>query len=103
MKHLLLGLSAATFLLTFGVAFAAEDGKALFKTHCQACHGPDGGRPPVPGISPIKGRSSEDLLQMLHGFKNGTFGGAEKQIMEGVVKPLSDDQLKTLADYISKL
>lgn len=103
MKKILLGLSAATLVFSFGAAVAADDGAVLFETHCQACHGPDAGRPPVPGITPIKGRSSDELLKMLNGFKDGTFGGAEKQVMEGVVKPLSEDQLKTLADYVSKL
>ena len=102
MKKLLIVLSVVTVVFSFGVALA-DDAAALFQSHCQGCHGPDGGRPPIPGISPIKGKSSEDLLKMLEGFKNGTFGGAEKQVMEGVTRQLTDAQLKSLADYVSKL
>lgn len=103
MKKILIGLSAATFLFSFGAAMADEDAATLFQTRCQACHGPDGGRPPVPGITPIKGRSSEDILKMLEGFQHGTFGGAQKQVMEGVTHQLTEDQMKALADYVSKL
>lgn len=103
MKKVLAGLSVAALLVTFGVAYAADDAATLFQSRCQACHGPDGGRPPVPGITPIKGRSSEDILKMLEGFQDGTFGGAQKQVMEGVTHQLTEDQMKSLADYISKL
>ena len=40
---------------------------------------------------------------MLEGYKNGIFGGAQKRVMEGVVKRLSDEQLKNLAAYVSTL
>lgn len=103
MKKLMIAFSAATLLFSVSAAFADDNAATLFQTHCQSCHGADGGRPPVPGITPIKGRSSEDILKMLEGFKNGTFGGAQKQVMEGVTKQLSEDQMKSLADYVSKL
>lgn len=103
MKKILIGLSAATFLFSFGAAMADEDAATLFQTRCQACHGPDGGRPPVPGVAPIKGQSSEDILNMLKGFQNGTFGGAQKQVMEGIVHQLTEAQMKALADYASTL
>lgn len=109
MKKLWAGLSAVALLAVFGTAFAAEDAKGaedaavLYKTRCQSCHGPDGGQPPIPGINPIKGQSSENLLNMLKGFQKGTFGGPQKQVMEGITHQLTDDQMQSLADYISKL
>lgn len=106
MKKLWAGLSAAALLVTFGTAFAAEnteDAAVLYKTRCQSCHGPDGGQSPIPGINPIKGQSSENLLNMLKGFQQGTFGGPQKQVMEGITHQLTDEQMQSLADYISKL
>lgn len=106
MKKLWAGLSAVALLAVFGTAFAAEnteDATVLYKTRCQSCHGPDGGQPPIPGITPIKGQSSENLLNMLKGFQKGTFGGPQKQVMEGITHQLTDDQMQSLADYISKL
>lgn len=103
MKKILLGLSAATLLFSFGAAFADDDAAALFQSRCQACHGQDASRAPAPGITPIKGKSSEDILKMLEGFQDGTFGGAQKQVMEGVAHQLTEAQMKELADYVSKL
>lgn len=103
MKKMLFGLTAAALLFPLGAAFATDDAASLYQTRCQSCHGPDGGRAPAPGVNPVKGQSSDTLLKMLEGFKDGTFGGAQKQIMEGITHQLSDDQMKSLADYISTL
>ena len=103
MRKILIPLSAVLALGCFSVAFAADDAAALFKTQCQSCHGADGGRAPAPGVDPIKGQSAADLLKKLDGYKDGTFGGPRKQLMENVVKRLPDDQLKVLADYAATL
>lgn len=55
------------------------------------------------GIEPIKGQSAADLLKKLEGYKDGSFGAQRKLVMENVVKQLSDEQLKSLADYASTL
>ena len=97
MKKVLIVFSAVMLLSSFGVAFADGDAANLFKTHCQGCHGADG------GIEPIKGQSAADLLKKLEGYKDGSFGAQRKLVMENVVKQLSDEQLKSLADYASTL
>ena len=61
MKKVLIVFSAVMLLSSFGVAFADGDAANLFKTHCQGCHGADGGRVPASGIEPIKGQSSRNL------------------------------------------
>ena len=53
MKKVLIVFSAVMLLSSFGVAFADGDAANLFKTHCQGCHGADGGRVPASGIEPI--------------------------------------------------
>lgn len=40
---------------------------------------------------------------MLEGYRDGTFGGQRKQVMVGVVKRLSDEQMKSLAEYAAAL
>ena len=52
MKTILIPLSVAIALFSFTAAFAADDAAALFKTHCQSCHGADGGRAPSGGVEP---------------------------------------------------
>ena len=49
------------------------------------------------------GQSAADLLKKLEGYKDGSFGAQRKLVMENVVKQLSDEQLKSLADYASTL
>ena len=88
MKKVLIVFSAVMLLSSFGVAFADGD---------------DGGRVPASGIAPIKGQSAADLLKKLEGYKDGSFGAQRKLVMENVVKQLSDEQLKSLADYASTL
>ena len=82
MKKVLIVFSAVMLLSSFGVAFADGDAANLFKTHCQ---------------------SAADLLKKLEGYKDGSFGAQRKLVMENVVKQLSDEQLKSLADYASTL
>lgn len=56
-----------------------------------------------PAALPPQGQSAADLLKKLEGYKDGSFGAQRKLVMENVVKQLSDEQLKSLADYASTL
>ena len=38
----------------------------------------------------------------LHGYKDGSYGGAQKMLMKGQVMSLSDAQIKEIAAYIGK-
>ena len=103
MKKVLIACAAAVSLFSVTMAFADTDAGNLFKTYCQSCQGADGSRSPGEGVEPVKGQSASELLKMLEGYKDGSFGGPRKQVMTGVVKRLSDEQLKSLADYASRL
>lgn len=102
MKKIGIAFAVMLSIVCFGVAFA-DDGAATFKTRCQACHGQDGGKVPPNGTNAIKGQSAESILTKLQGYKAGSYGGKGKQVMAGTVKRLSDDQMKGVADYASKL
>lgn len=103
MKTMMLTFSIATVLFSLNVAFAEGEAAGTYKTYCQSCHGADGSRVPAKDVPLIKGQSSAELLTMLKGYKDGSFGGPKKQVMEGIVKRLSDDQMKGLAEYIPTL
>ena len=94
-------LSLAAFVFAASMAIAA-DGAEMFKSSCAGCHGADGSKS-AGGTAPLKGQKSEDVVKMLKGYKDGSFGGDKKAIMENVVKKHSDDELKQLADYIGTL
>ncbi|MFK5881093.1 MAG: c-type cytochrome [Sulfurospirillum sp.] len=78
------------------------DGVALFKSKCSSCHGVKAGKKALGKSEIIAKWDSKKILDALHGYKNGTFGGSMKAIMQGQAKGLSDDQISVLANIISK-
>lgn len=78
----------------------AADGAKLYAAKCAECHGKDGKEASVSGKA-IAGGSG--ALAKLTGYKNGTFGGDQKAIMQGNVATLSDSELNTIASYVDTL
>lgn len=82
---------------------ATVTGAGLYAQKCASCHGKDAKKSALNTSRPIAGWSSEKLKDALNGYKNGTFGGKMKGLMQGQSKPLSDSDIKLLSDYISIL
>lgn len=78
----------------------AANGAKLYAAKCAECHGGDGKETSVAGKA-IAGGS--DALAKLNGYKNGTFGGDQKAIMQGNVAALSDSEISTIASYVDSL
>lgn len=75
--------------------FAAEDGAALFKAKCAACHGPDGKKLAKAdlGSAAIQGKTDADLEKFVaenpkHNFK---------------AKGVTDEQLKAVVVFLRTL
>lgn len=88
-------LVLALALLIVPVAFAAEDGAALYKAKCAACHGPDGTKLAKANLStdPIQGKTDADLTKFVaenpkHNFK---------------AKGFTDEQLKAVVAFLRTL
>jgi mono/diheme cytochrome c family protein len=90
---------AALLIITIIVAaipaIAAEDGAALYKAKCAACHGPDGKKMAKTDLSgaTVQGKTDADLVTFVgtnakHNFKT---------------KGLTDDQIKALVAYVRTL
>ncbi len=79
----------------------ALDGKKLF-TACAGCHGAHGERKAMGKSHIIKGWQASKVASALHGYKNGTYGGAMKAIMKGQASKLDDAKIEAIAAYISK-
>lgn len=77
-------------------------GAALYQV-CAGCHGADASKPALGKSQIIKGWDADKIAAALHGYKAGAYGGAMKSIMVGQVTKLSDSDIKTLSEYISKL
>jgi cytochrome c len=102
MNKTLAAVAAAALLLGLAGAGGAADGKALY-AKCAGCHGADGSKVPMNTGKPVKGMSAAEAEEALKGYKAGTFGGEKKAMMVKLVQPLSDEEIKALAEYIATL
>ena len=93
----------ALTMIFAGATLMAADGAALY-AKCAGCHGQDGKTKALGKSAPIAGLPADTIVKDLEGYKAGTLnkhgmGG----VMKGQAAALSADDMKALADYISKL
>lgn len=81
---------------------SSVDVKSLF-TRCSACHGQNAELKALGKSQVIKDWDAEKISAALHGYKNGTYGGAMKGLMQTQAKTLSDDDISALSTYISNM
>lgn len=88
------------FCLLVSSLFA--DGKSLYDQNCASCHGANGQETSVSSKA-INGQKAGDIETKLLGYKNGTYGGSQKDTMKASVAALSDADLKSIAVFVSTL
>jgi len=101
-KHI---IALAAFSLA-APAFAdgnAASGKQLFEAHaCVSCHGKEGvspkGQDPQPPV--LAGQYKDYIIQALHEYKLNQRKGSP---MNAMAAPLSEEDIKDLAEYLSAL
>ena len=86
----------AASLLTACVAFANPYAK------CSACHGVNGEKSALGKSKIIKDLSKADFVSALKGYQAGTYGGAQKGLMVGQVKDMTEATMNEIADTIIK-
>jgi cytochrome c553 len=92
----------ALALILAGTSLAMADGAALF-AKCAGCHGKDAKTKALGKSAPIAGLAADVIVKDLQGYKAGTLN---KNGMGGVMKGqanMSDEDMKAVAEYISKL
>ena len=99
MKKVIIVLSVVLGL--WSSATAAEDGAALYKK-CASCHGAAGEKPALGKSKIIKDMSAAQITTALKGYKDGSYGGAQKALMKGQVASLNDAQIAAISAHISK-
>ena len=96
-------VSCGAFALAPRATPAAEDGAALYKTKCSACHGANGeGKPAMKAPSLVsdeaKKLSDADLTDMVAN------GGKEKKAAHAFSKKgVTDDQVKAIVAFVRDL
>ena len=82
---------------------AVVDGATLFKK-CSSCHGEDGQKSAFQKSAIIAGQNVETLVASITEYKAGTRDVAGMgKLMKGQVTELSEDDIQTVAEYISTL
>lgn len=89
---LVLMIAMALFLVVPNLAWAAEDGAALYKSKCAACHGADAAGKPAMKAPAIKGKAEADVKKGLEGPKH-----------TALKKALNEEQVKAIATYLGTL
>lgn len=113
MKRLLLPSLMTALLAVATVAHANEPAKAPYKgdaakgqaigsTICAACHNPDGNST-VAANPKLAGQSADYLYKQMTNFKSidGKQPERVNAIMNGMIAPFNDEQLRDLAAYFS--
>ncbi|NWF66652.1 MAG: c-type cytochrome [Campylobacterales bacterium] len=93
---------ALALLIAGSSSLFAADGAALFGK-CASCHGAKGEKAALGKSQIIAGWDAAKTETALKGYKDGSYGGAMKNLMKGQVATLSDDDVKALATYIATL
>jgi len=95
---LVVTIAVTLFILIPNLSWAAEDGAAVYKAKCAACHGADAAGKPaakIPSLIGIEAKKASDV-------------DLEKAVTEkpkhaGVAKALTPDQVQAVVAYIRTL
>ena len=75
----------------------------LYTLKCASCHGTNAQKKALNTSADISQWDTQKIQNALQGYKNGTYGGKMKAIMQAQSKPLSDEEIKQLSEYITTL
>jgi len=100
MKKVLIACAAVA---AFSSAAFAADGATLYKK-CVACHGAKAEKPYMNKVPALNTLSKEEIVESLNGYKAGTLDKFKSSaMMKPMAKPLSDEDIAAVADYIQTL
>ncbi len=87
-----------------GTPALAAKGANLFKQdNCSACHGGDAKTPIMPDYPKLAGQSAGYLVKQIMDFRTGKRTNDPGQAMKAAVGPLSEDDIKAIAYWLSTL
>lgn len=91
--------------LTFGAgsAFALDGAKLYQEKTCVACHGKDAKKTLMPSYPKLAGQNAAYAEQQMKDIKSGARANGQSAAMKGVMHLVSDEEIKALAEYLSKL
>lgn len=84
-------------------AFAADGAKLFAEKTCNACHGAEGKKPLMPNYPKLAGQNAAYAEQQMKDIKSGARNNGQTAAMKGVMHLVNDEEIKALADYLSKV
>jgi cytochrome c len=97
-------LMIAAALAVSAPAFALDGAKLYQEKTCWSCHGKDAKTPiknmPYPKLA---GQNPSYAEAQMKDIKSGARNNGQTAAMKGVMGLVSDEEIKALADYLSKL
>ncbi|MFA7084859.1 MAG: c-type cytochrome [Arcobacteraceae bacterium] len=69
---------------------------------CAGCHGNSGEKVSLGKSKIIKDMTKAEIVTAMHGYKDGSYGGAMKGLMKGQAATLSDADIEAIAEFIGK-
>lgn len=76
---------------------------SLYTNRCASCHGINAEKSALNASQNIAQWDSKKIQDALQGYKNGSFGGKMKAIMQAQSKSLTNEEIKLISDYITTL
>jgi len=81
---------------------SVEAGKKLYKKKCKSCHGKEG-KKPLKGNPYIAGQKHAYLMIQMKDIQSKVRKTGKTAGMYGIIKKMSEEQLTSLADYLSQI
>lgn len=103
MKLISFLIAAATMALASSAVLAGDGAKLFVEKTCTACHGKDGKTPLMPEYPKIAGQNAKYAEKQMLDIKNGVRTNGNSAAMKGVMVIVSEQEIKDLAEYVSKM
>jgi len=103
MKLLPVVVATMSAALICGSVFAGDGAKLYVEKTCTACHGKDGKKPLMPDYPKIAGQNVKYIEKQMADIKSGARSNGNSAAMKGVMVIVSDEEIKDLAAYVSKM
>ena len=103
-KLSILTLWCSALMLLSPMAAWSNDGASLFgKRLCITCHGAEGKSPIIGTYPKLAGQSKDYLVQQFTDIQSGARNNAQAAVMQGIVSPVTAEEIDTIATYLSQL
>ena len=96
--------TAVAVLFTLGIAgdLLAADGAALYMSKtCWSCHGKDAKTPIMPIYPKLAGQNADYAYNQMKDIKSGARNNGQTAAMKGVMGLVSDEEMRSIADWLA--